>query len=135
MAAEKQPARRVKDLREEIRHHDRLYHVEGRPEISDAEYDALFQELRRLEELHPDLASDESPTQRVGAPLPEGQGFATLKQAGHSRADTSRAFRPSTDDSSSRSFGSASARLARFTARASGSLIDSGPLMSATLPC
>jgi len=78
MAVEKHPARRLKDLREEIRRHDRLYHVEGRPEISDAEYDALFQELRRLEELHPELASDESPTRRVGAPLPEGQGFATV---------------------------------------------------------
>lgn len=78
MAVEKQPARRVKDLRDEIRRHDRLYHVEARPEISDAEYDALFQELRQLEELHPELASEESPTRRVGAPLPEGQGFATV---------------------------------------------------------
>ena len=78
MAADQQVARRVKELREEILRHDRLYHVEGRPEISDAEYDELFRELRRLEAEHPALASDESPTRRVGAPLPEGQGFATV---------------------------------------------------------
>ena len=78
MVADRNPARRVKDLREQILRHDRLYHVEGRPEISDAEYDALFRELRELEEQHPELGSDESPTRRVGAPLPEGQGFATV---------------------------------------------------------
>jgi DNA ligase (NAD+) len=78
MAVERNPARRVKDLREEIRRHDRLYHVEGRPEISDAEYDALFRELRELERLHPELESEDSPTRRVGAPIPEGQGFATV---------------------------------------------------------
>lgn len=78
MVVERNPARRMKDLREEIRRHDRLYHVEGRPEISDAAYDALFRELRELEEAHPELASDESPTRRVGAPLPEGRGFATV---------------------------------------------------------
>src|SRR5262245_28865662 len=78
MAGEKQLARRAAELREEILRHDRLYHVEGRPEISDAEYDALFAELRQLEAEHPELATDESPTRRVGAPVPEGQGFATV---------------------------------------------------------
>ena len=72
-------ARRARELREEILRHDRLYHVEGRPEISDAEYDALFRELRELEERHPELVTDDSPTRRVGAPLPEGQGFATVE--------------------------------------------------------
>lgn len=70
--------RRVKALREEIARHDRLYYVEGRPEVSDAEYDALFRELRDLETRHPELVTPDSPTQRVGAPLPEGQGFATV---------------------------------------------------------
>jgi DNA ligase (NAD+) len=73
------PARRARELREEILRHDRLYHVEGRPEISDAEYDALFRELRAIEEEHPDLVTEDSPTRRVGAPLPEGQGFATVE--------------------------------------------------------
>jgi DNA ligase (NAD+) len=81
MAKEAVNVRRVRELREEILRHDRLYHVEGKPEISDAEYDRLFQELRALEEEHPELATDDSPTRRVGAPLPEGEGFATVEHA------------------------------------------------------
>ncbi|HKK27420.1 MAG TPA: NAD-dependent DNA ligase LigA [Gemmatimonadota bacterium] len=63
----KSPRERVEELRKEIRHHDYLYYVENRPEISDEEYDELFAELKRLEEEHPDLRSADSPTQRVGA--------------------------------------------------------------------
>jgi len=59
-------ARRVEELRDEIRRHDRLYYVEANPEISDLEYDRLFSELRELESEHPDLVSPTSPTQRVG---------------------------------------------------------------------
>ncbi len=66
---------RLEALRDEIRRHDRLYYVEGRPEVSDAEYDRLFRELQGLEQEHPELVTPDSPTQRVGAPLPEGQGF------------------------------------------------------------
>jgi DNA ligase (NAD+) len=63
---------RIEELREEIRRHDRLYYVENDPEISDAEYDRLFDELVALEEAHPKLRSDDSPTRRVGAePLDE----------------------------------------------------------------
>lgn len=58
---------RIEELREEIARHDRLYYVENAPEISDAEYDRLFAELERLEEENPDLVTEESPTQRVGA--------------------------------------------------------------------
>ncbi len=54
-------------LRREIERHLRLYHAEDAPEISDAEYDALFHELVKLEEEHPELATPDSPTQRVGA--------------------------------------------------------------------
>jgi DNA ligase (NAD+) len=60
-----QAARRIRALRREIRHHDRLYYIEARPEISDAQYDALVQELRALEQRHPDLLTPDSPTQRV----------------------------------------------------------------------
>ncbi|MFP3949271.1 MAG: DNA ligase LigA-related protein, partial [Longimicrobiales bacterium] len=54
-------------LREEIRRHDFLYHVEARPAISDARYDELFRRLRALEEAHPELVTADSPTRRVGA--------------------------------------------------------------------
>ena len=58
--------RRAEELREAIRRHDHAYHVLDAPEISDAEYDRLFRELRRLEEEHPELIEPDSPTQRVG---------------------------------------------------------------------
>lgn len=58
---------RVDTLRAEIRHHADRYHREDAPEITDAEYDALVRELERLEAEHPDLVSDDSPTQGVGA--------------------------------------------------------------------
>jgi DNA ligase (NAD+) len=65
------PAARAEILRQEIERHNRLYYVEDAPEITDAEYDRLFRELIDLESAHPELASADSPTQRVGAtPLP-----------------------------------------------------------------
>ncbi|MEX1024572.1 MAG: NAD-dependent DNA ligase LigA [Planctomycetota bacterium] len=66
---------RLAELRAEILRHDRLYYTEGVTEISDAEYDALMRELVESEREHPELVTPDSPTQRVGAPLPEGQGF------------------------------------------------------------
>jgi DNA ligase (NAD+) len=60
-------ARRVEELREQIRHHNYLYYVLDAPEIPDAEYDRLFRELERLEAQHPELVTPDSPTQRVGA--------------------------------------------------------------------
>jgi DNA ligase (NAD+) len=65
---------RLERLREEIRRHDYLYYVKDRPEISDSEYDRLFQELVALEQAHPDLVTPDSPTQRVGAPPLEELG-------------------------------------------------------------
>ncbi|HXG52824.1 MAG TPA: NAD-dependent DNA ligase LigA [candidate division Zixibacteria bacterium] len=53
-------------LRREIRRHDYLYYVKDRPEISDEEYDRLFDQLKRIEERFPDLVTPDSPTQRVG---------------------------------------------------------------------
>jgi DNA ligase (NAD+) len=63
---------RIEELRELIRYHNRLYYVEDVPEVSDAEYDALYKELETLEAEHPELVTADSPTQRVGAePLEE----------------------------------------------------------------
>ncbi|AIE87976.1 NAD-dependent DNA ligase LigA [Fimbriimonas ginsengisoli] len=62
------PAARVAELRDEIEHHSHLYYVLDTPEISDSEYDRLFRELQDLEAAHPELASDDSPTLKVGAP-------------------------------------------------------------------
>jgi len=66
------PADRIADLRARIRHHEERYYVLGDPEISDAEFDALMQELAALEAEHPDLAADDSPTRRVGGRPVEG---------------------------------------------------------------
>ena len=57
----------IRDLREAIDHHDHLYYVKNRPEISDALYDRLFHRLQGLEDAFPSLQSDRSPTKRVGA--------------------------------------------------------------------
>src|SRR5215475_3928127 len=59
-------AARIADLRQKIEYHNYLYYVKDEPEISDAEYDRMMRELIELEELHPELASPDSPTQRVG---------------------------------------------------------------------
>ncbi|HET9652338.1 MAG TPA: NAD-dependent DNA ligase LigA [Usitatibacter sp.] len=66
------PRARAEWLRREIERHNRLYYNEAAPEISDEAYDLLFQELQRLEAEHPDLATPDSPTQRVGAAPSEG---------------------------------------------------------------
>ncbi|HUK83884.1 MAG TPA: NAD-dependent DNA ligase LigA [Verrucomicrobiae bacterium] len=64
--------KRIAKLREQIRHHDRLYHVEAKPEISDREYDRLYADLKELEVEFPGLVTPDSPTQRVGGrPLKE----------------------------------------------------------------
>lgn len=66
-AVKPEVARHVEDLRSQIRHHNHLYHALDAPEITDADYDRLMQELKRLEQEHPSLVSPDSPTQRVGA--------------------------------------------------------------------
>src|SRR5580658_11365471 len=72
--------RKIEKLREELRRHEHLYHVLDKPEISDAAYDALVNELKRLEAAHPELVTPDSPTQRVGGKPAEG-----FKKAQHSR--------------------------------------------------
>ncbi|HYG96022.1 MAG TPA: NAD-dependent DNA ligase LigA, partial [Solirubrobacterales bacterium] len=62
------PEQRAAELRELLAHHNHLYYVLDDPEIGDDAYDALLNELRALEEEHPELRTPDSPTQRVGAP-------------------------------------------------------------------
>ncbi len=68
-SAVKEVQARVDELRAELNHHLYRYHVLDDPEISDAAYDRLYDELKALEDEHPDLIAPDSPTQRVGAPL------------------------------------------------------------------
>ncbi len=63
---------RIQELRREIEKHDRLYYVEAAPTVSDYDYDRLFAELSALEAKHPELASPDSPTRRVGGAPTEG---------------------------------------------------------------
>ncbi|HUR36697.1 MAG TPA: NAD-dependent DNA ligase LigA [Terriglobales bacterium] len=70
----------VEALREKIRNHEHLYYVMDAPVISDAEYDLLMQELKKLESAHPELVTPDSPTQRVGGKPREG-----FKKQTHSR--------------------------------------------------
>ena len=71
-------AQRVEALRAFIRHHEYRYYALDSPEISDADYDTLFRELRGLEAAHPELITADSPTQRVG-----GQPLAGFTQVRH----------------------------------------------------
>ena len=71
MQARRGASERARELRAEIERHNHLYHVLDRPQIPDAEYDALFRELLRLEAEHPEIVTPDSPTQRVGAPPTE----------------------------------------------------------------
>src|ERR671912_583646 len=66
------PANRIEHLRNEIRRHEELYYVQASPEISDADFDTLMNELKALETAHPELLTPDSPTQRVGGRLAEG---------------------------------------------------------------
>ena len=64
------PEARILQLRKELERHNRLYYQDATPEISDADYDKLYRELEQLEAAHPQFASPDSPTRRVGgAPL------------------------------------------------------------------
>ena len=68
---------RATELRREINYHNHRYYVLDDPVVTDAEYDTLMRELRRLEEEFPELAGPDSPTQRVGA-APAG-GFSQVQ--------------------------------------------------------
>src|SRR5579871_3134495 len=66
------PAREIETLRNQLRRHEHLYYVLDKPEITDAEYDELMRKLQALEAEHPDLATPDSPTRRVGGKAREG---------------------------------------------------------------
>ena len=67
----------VERLRTEIRHHDRLYYQDANPEITDLQYDQLFNRLKEIEAAHPELRSPDSPTMKVGGePI---EGFVTIE--------------------------------------------------------
>ena len=74
MTNEDKTRQRVDELRSLINYHNHRYYVLDSPEISDAEYDQLMQELKRLEAEHPELVTPDSPTQRVGAAPVEAFG-------------------------------------------------------------
>lgn len=81
MTARPDPAKRCAQLRRQLEDANYRYHVLDEPQIPDAEYDALMRELEALEAAHPELASADSPTRRVGhAPAP-GAGFAEVRHA------------------------------------------------------
>jgi DNA ligase (NAD+) len=72
-------AKKIEALREKIRHHEHLYYVLDNPELTDAEFDALMNDLKRIEAEHPELITPDSPTQRVGGKPREG--FAKAKHS------------------------------------------------------
>ncbi|MCK6440162.1 MAG: NAD-dependent DNA ligase LigA, partial [Planctomycetes bacterium] len=65
------PTKRAAELRESLNDANHNYYVLARPTISDAEYDRLLRELEELERAHPELATPDSPTQRIGAAVRE----------------------------------------------------------------
>ncbi|MEO8051547.1 MAG: NAD-dependent DNA ligase LigA [Acidobacteriota bacterium] len=66
------PREKIEALRKRLTHHEHLYYVLDAPEISDGEYDVMMRELLALEAAHPELITDDSPTQRVGGKPREG---------------------------------------------------------------
>ncbi|TIW54822.1 MAG: NAD-dependent DNA ligase LigA, partial [Mesorhizobium sp.] len=77
--SESEAAHELKRLAAEIAEHDRRYHTEDAPTISDAEYDALARRNLAIEDRFPDLVREDSPSRRVGAPPAEG--FAKIRHA------------------------------------------------------
>jgi DNA ligase (NAD+) len=72
MASTLTPDQEIQELRDQLRHHEYLYYVEDSPELTDAQYDALMNRLKKLEEKHPELVTADSPSQRVGGKPKDG---------------------------------------------------------------
>ena len=68
---------RIRELQESLRYHNYRYYILNEPVISDYEWDKLYRELMELEEKHPDLRTQDSPTQRAGTEPAEA--FARLE--------------------------------------------------------
>src|ERR1700747_2740321 len=71
-SATKTPEKKIESLRDKIRHHEYRYYVLDDPQISDAEFDQLVNELKKIEAERPELVTPDSPTQRVGGKPREG---------------------------------------------------------------
>ena len=78
---EQDAAKRIDELRDELRHHEYQYHVLDAPEISDAEYDSRMRELRMLEDRHPELAQASASQQLWFVPGVEHDGDKMLNSA------------------------------------------------------
>ena len=70
---------KIEALRKEIEYHEYLYYVKDAPEISDVEFDHMMKELEELEQAHPEYASENSPTKRVGGSV--ATEFAPVEHA------------------------------------------------------
>src|ERR1700712_585283 len=93
------PSERAAWLRDELTRHLRLYHELDEPEITDAEYDALYRELVALEAEHPELVMPDSPTQRVGsrpAPRPSPRPSPSCRCSRSRTRAIARRSRPGT---------------------------------------
>ena len=72
MKQQETAAAQIDALRAQLVHHEHLYYVQDAPEITDAQYDRLMNQLKALEAEHPELVTTDSPTQRVGGKPKEG---------------------------------------------------------------
>src|ERR1700722_8748281 len=72
MATPPTPDQQLQELRDQLRHHEHLYYVLDAPELTDAQYDAMMNRLKKIEQEHPDLITPDSPSQRVGGKPREG---------------------------------------------------------------
>jgi DNA ligase (NAD+) len=112
------PKERAAELRAQLHHHAHRYYVLDAPEIPDAEYDRLFQELQEIEARHPELLSADSPTQRVIGKVLEGLvpvRHALPMLSIHTETDTSAAGAEAFDARLRKELGLAEARTADGT--------------------
>jgi NAD-dependent DNA ligase-like protein/DNA ligase-like protein len=129
-AAPADARRRAVRLRKEIRRHDRLYYVEAKPEVSDAEYDALVRELRNLEARYSRLVTPDSPTLRVAGRATRAFGPVAHRVAMRGEASATRGVRPVEPDAG----GEGEAPSANPRNAAAGSVRQKDPTATANRP-
>jgi DNA ligase (NAD+) len=122
------PSGRAAELRRLIEHHNYRYYVLDEPELSDAAYDALYDELKAIEEEQPELVTSDSPTQRVGAPPAEGfRKVAHLSPMGSlEKVTTAEALAKWADDVRKRLGAAAKRTPSGIVARPESARADSG---------